>query len=53
MTTLIEHIASDETVDQAYAWLCKKRSHYHHNNDVWQVRRWWPELKPRFFWGCG
>lgn len=45
--TLLKRIASDVVIDQAYAWLCEKRSHYHFNNDVWQVRRWWEEKKPQ------
>ncbi|MEH2000890.1 MAG: reverse transcriptase/maturase family protein [Nostoc sp.] len=42
---LIEQIASDEVIEQAFAWLCDKRQHYHYNADVWQVRRWWAEKK--------
>jgi hypothetical protein len=34
-------------IDAAYAWVREKRSHYHFNNDVWQVRRWWEEKKPQ------
>ncbi|MEG4087504.1 reverse transcriptase domain-containing protein [Microcoleus sp. POL10_C6] len=45
--TLLKLIASDVVIDQAYAWLCEKRSHYHFNSDVWQVRRWWEEKKPQ------
>ncbi|NEO63348.1 MAG: hypothetical protein F6J98_24080 [Moorea sp. SIO4G2] len=47
MSSLIEKIASDEVIDAAYQWLCKKRAHYHYNADVWQVRRWWHEKKPQ------
>ena len=43
---LIDRIASDDIIDRAYEWLCKARKDYHHNNDVWQVRRWWEEKKP-------
>ena len=46
MSTLLEKIASDEAINAAYQWLCKKRLHYHPNADVWQVRRWWHEKKP-------
>ncbi|NES66140.1 MAG: hypothetical protein F6K24_13190 [Okeania sp. SIO2D1] len=46
MSTLLEKIASDEAIDTAYQWLCKKRQHYHPNADVWQLRRWWHEKKP-------
>ena len=43
--SLIQRIASDEVIEQAFAWLCEKRQHYHYNADVWQVRRWWQEKK--------
>ncbi|NEO46643.1 MAG: hypothetical protein F6K55_21950 [Moorea sp. SIO4A3] len=46
MTDLIAQIASDENLDQAYEWLCRTRSHYHYNGDVWHLRRWWEEKKP-------
>lgn len=43
---MIETIASDSIIYQAYTWLCRQRRHYHYNNDVGQVRRWWAEKKP-------
>ncbi len=43
--SIIDRIASDEVLEQAYQWLCKKRAHYHFNGDVWQIRRWWSEKK--------
>ena len=46
LSTLLEKIASDETIDSAYKWLCEKRQHYHPNADIWQLRRWWHEKKP-------
>ena len=42
----IERLTSDEVIDAAYQWLCQRRHDYHHNNDVWQLRRWWVEKKP-------
>ena len=42
---LIEQIASEEVLEQAFLWLCQKRSHYHFNGDVWHLRRWWTEKK--------
>jgi hypothetical protein len=45
--SLIKKVASDEVIDAAYRWLCERRQHYHYNNDVWQVRRWWTEKKPQ------
>ncbi|MDJ0517023.1 MAG: reverse transcriptase/maturase family protein [Trichodesmium sp. MO_231.B1] len=44
---LIEQVASDEAIDKAFDWLCQKRKDYHYNNDVWQLRRWWHEKKPK------
>ncbi|MDJ0717100.1 MAG: hypothetical protein QNJ54_23280 [Prochloraceae cyanobacterium] len=38
--SLIARIASDDVLKIAYQWLCQKRSHYHFNGDVWQLRRW-------------
>ena len=43
---LIERLTSDEVFHSAYEWLCDRRQDYHHNNDVWQLRRWWAEKKP-------
>jgi len=42
---LIDRIASDQVLDQAFGWMCEKRAHHHFNSDVWQVRRWWDEKK--------
>lgn len=47
MSNLIAQIASDDVIDQAYQWLCRSRAHYHFNGDVWSLRRWWGEKKPR------
>ncbi|NEO79424.1 hypothetical protein [Moorena sp. SIO4G3] len=44
---LIDLIASDQVIDQAFEWVCLKRAHYHYNGDIWQLRRWWHEKKPR------
>lgn len=43
--TPINRIASDSVIDQAYDWLCEKRKHYRHNNDVWHVRFGWAKQK--------
>ena len=42
---LIERVISDEVIERAYEWVCERRKHYHHNSDVWQLRRWWDEKK--------
>jgi RNA-directed DNA polymerase len=44
---LIEYIASDRILDQAYVWLCKRRANLSHNNDVWDLRRNWHDVKPK------
>ena len=43
--SLINRIASDPVIYQAYDWLCEKRKQYHHNNDVWHVRFGWAKQK--------
>ncbi len=43
---LIQKIASDTVIDSAYNWLCKRRSDYSHNDDVWDIRFRWSEFKP-------
>ena len=47
MPIMMKEIASDAVIDQAYEWLCKQRRRYAHNNDVWDVRLRWDELKPQ------
>ena len=47
MMSLLEQLASEQVLTQAYRWLCQTRKRYHHNDDVWHVRYWWAILKPR------
>jgi RNA-directed DNA polymerase len=42
---LMAEIAGDEVLDLAYAWLCRRRERTSHNNDVWDVRWRWADLK--------
>lgn len=42
---LIQHIASDKILDQAFQWLCEQREDYSSHNDVWELRRNWPSIK--------
>jgi RNA-directed DNA polymerase len=44
---MMEEIASDEVIEQAYDWLCKRRRDYSANNDVWDVRWRWETIKPQ------
>ena len=43
---LIEQVASDEVIEQAFLWLCLKRKEHSHNNGVWNLRRHWQTVKP-------
>jgi hypothetical protein len=42
---LIEQVASDHVLNQAYAWLCHSRRQQHHNRDVWWLRFHLVDLK--------
>lgn len=44
---LIEQIASDAILDEAYAWLCHRRRDYPANADIWSFRRNWTDEKRR------
>ncbi|MCP4267246.1 MAG: hypothetical protein GY777_17025 [Candidatus Brocadiaceae bacterium] len=43
---LIQKIASDDVIDTAYDWLCKRRRDYSHNDEVWDLSFRWAEFKP-------
>ena len=44
---MIQEIASDDVIQQAYDWLCGRRVDYSANNDVWHVRYHWGTIKPQ------
>ena len=44
---LIERIASDAVLDEAYAWLCHRRRDYPANADIWPFRPNWNVEKRR------
>ena len=44
---LLDQIASDAILDDAYAWLCHRRRDYPANADVWSFRRDWAFEKRR------
>ncbi len=44
-TTLLDEIASGAVLDGAYQWLCRQRTHYPHNADVWDLHFHWATLK--------
>lgn len=43
---LMEEIASDEVLEEAYRWLCDRRKNCSPNNDVWNLRWRWQGIKP-------
>lgn len=43
----MEDIASGAVLEEAYAWLCRRRENYSHNDEVWEVRFRWAEIKSR------
>ena len=43
----MDEIASESVLNQAYAWLCERRVNYSPNDDVWDVRWRWEELRPK------
>jgi len=44
-TSLLTIIASNNIIDQAYAWLCHRRRNRQANDDVWHLRFHWPQVK--------
>ena len=45
--SLLAALASDATLDTAFAWLCKRRRDYPDHAEVWDFRRHWPAEKAR------
>ena len=39
---ILAQITSDDVLDSAYEWLCRRRRDYSANSDVWALRRNWP-----------
>ena len=44
---LMEQIAANDMLEEAFGWLCKRRQTYSHNDDVWRVRSDWAVVKPK------
>jgi hypothetical protein len=44
---IIEQLASDDVLDGAYEWLCRRRRDYSANFDVWALRRCWRSTPTR------
>jgi hypothetical protein len=45
--TLPNLVATNSTLDHAFAWLCRRRRDWPDAADVWELRRRWPEEKER------
>jgi RNA-directed DNA polymerase len=45
--TILAQITSDDVLDSAYQWLCRRRQDYPANSDVWSFRRCWQREKER------
>jgi hypothetical protein len=39
--TILAQLTSDDVLDTAYEWLCRRRRDYSANSDVWSLRRCW------------
>ncbi len=44
---ILAELTSEDVLDTAYGWLCKRRRDYPANADVWSFRRQWTEEKDR------
>ena len=41
----LDELASDDVLDSAYAWLCKRRRDWPPDADVWSFRHRWRQAK--------
>ena len=44
---VMDLIAGDAVLDEAYAWLCDRRKDDSPHDDVWTLRERWADVKPR------
>jgi hypothetical protein len=44
---ILTQLTADEVLDNAFAWLCKRRRSYPADADVWSFRQRWPAEKDR------
>ncbi len=44
---ILAELTSDDVLDTAYDWLCRRRRNYPADADVWSLRRSWAEEKDR------
>jgi RNA-directed DNA polymerase len=45
--TILAQLTSDDVLDTAYEWLCRRRRDYSTNANVWSLRRCWPHEKEK------
>jgi hypothetical protein len=45
--TILAQLASDDVLDSASAWLCRRRRDYSATSDIWNFRRCWQREKQR------
>jgi hypothetical protein len=45
--SILAQPASDDVLDSAYDWLCRRRRDYSANSDIWNFRRCWQREKER------
>ncbi len=44
---ILAELTSDEVLDTAYDWLCRRRRHYPADADVWSFRQAWAQEKDK------
>jgi hypothetical protein len=44
---ILAELTSDEVLDTAYGWLCKRRRDYSADADVWSFRQGWAQEKDK------
>ena len=42
---LMQKIAADEVLEEAFEWMCNRRQDYSANSDVWDVRWRWNDIR--------
>ena len=45
--SILAQLASDDVLESAYEWLCRRRWDYSANSDIWSFRRCWQREKLR------
>ncbi len=50
---ILAELASDDVLDAAHDWLCRRRRAYPADADVWSFRQAWAREKDKLKAGCG